>query len=101
MKTAATLIAAGMLLTAAGTTAALAYPRNFLSFEYDGRFEGATWCASDLQANGGGRDCAFFSLQQCLDTVRGLGGTCYPSPYAQATDGPRHKRKRTARHRHY
>jgi hypothetical protein len=101
MKTAATLIAAGMLLTVAGTTAALAYPRNFLSFEYDHRFRGATWCASGLSSSGDGRDCAFFSFEQCRATVSGLGGICYPSPYAAAYDEPRHKRKRAHRHRHY
>jgi hypothetical protein len=101
MKTAATLIAAGILLTVAGTATAVAYPRNFLGFDHDRRFDGATWCASGLSSVEGSRDCAFFTFQQCLDTVHGLGGICYPSPYAAAYDGPRKKRKRAHRHRHY
>jgi hypothetical protein len=101
MKTAATLIAAGMLLTAAGTATALAGPRNFLGFDYDHRFDGATWCASGLSSSSAGRDCAFFSLEQCRQTVSGLGGICYPSPYAAAYDGPRHQRKRAHRHRQH
>jgi hypothetical protein len=101
MKTAAALIAAGMLLTVAGTATALAYPRNFLGFEHDRRFDGATWCASGQGSVEGLRDCAFFSLEQCRATVSGVGGICYPSPYAAAyNDGPRYKRKRAHR-RHY
>lgn len=101
MKTAATLFAAGMLLTVAGTAVAQAAPRNFLGFEHDHRFDGATWCASGLSSSAGGRDCAFFSFEQCRETVSGLGGFCYPSPYAAAYDGPRKKRKHAHRHRHY
>jgi hypothetical protein len=99
MKTAAALIAAGMLLTVAGTATALA-GTNFLLLRHDHRFDGATWCASGLSSDGGGRDCAFFSFEQCRATVSGLGGICYPSPYAAAYDGPRHQRKR-AHKRHY
>jgi len=36
----------------------------------------------------GSRECAFFTFQQCLDTISGVGGFCYPSPYASAYDGP-------------
>jgi hypothetical protein len=100
MKTAATLIAAGMLLTVAGSATAQIAPRNFLGFEHDYRYDGATWCASGEFSQGGRRDCAFSSLQQCRETVSGLGGICYPSPYAASYEAPRQKRKR-ARHRHY
>jgi hypothetical protein len=102
MKTAATLIAAGMLLTVAGTATAFAGPRNFLGFDHDPRFDGTTWCASGFSATEGMRDCAFFSLEQCRASVSGLGGICYPSPYAATyDDGPRQKRKRAHRNRHY
>jgi len=91
-----------MLLTVAGTATALAHPRNFLGFEHDRRFDGATWCASGFSSVEGTRECAFFTFQQCLDTVSGVGGICYPSPYATVYDGSRKKKRKHAhRHRHY
>lgn len=103
MKTASALIAAGMLVAVVGTATAREIqiaPRNFLGFDHDRRFDGATWCGSALSGEEGTRECAFFSFQQCLETIRGLGGFCYPSPSAAAYDEPRVKRNKKAR-RHY
>ena len=42
------------------------------------------WCAYlDGGGHDGGRECGFATLQQCLATVRGVGGNCGPSPYYQ------------------
>jgi hypothetical protein len=36
------------------------------------------WCARlDTKAH----YCAFISWEQCMDTVRGIGGYCYVNPY--------------------
>ena len=101
MKNFATIIAAGMLFTAAGTATALAAPRNFLGFGHDPRFDGATWCASGFSSVEGTRECAFFTFEQCRASISGVGGHCYPSPYAAAYEAPRKKRKRASRRRHY
>jgi hypothetical protein len=56
-----------------------------------------TWCA---EAYGGGayRNCGYFSFQQCLAGASGVGGFCYPSPWAsKATVEPRKPTKRTKR----
>jgi hypothetical protein len=51
------------------------------------------WCA---YLNGGGhdgsRECGFATLQQCLATVRGVGGNCSPSPYYEPPHYPRYRR---------
>ena len=37
------------------------------------------WCAQYNGEDGGGRNCGFVSLAQCMDTVRGMGGFCEPN----------------------
>jgi len=34
------------------------------------------WCAQYSGEGGGGRNCGFSTLQQCQDTVSGIGGFC-------------------------
>jgi hypothetical protein len=53
------------------------------------------WCAQ----YGGGRDgldasnCGFVTLQQCRDTISGIGGMCYQNPrYAASRNPPRQRR---------
>ena len=36
------------------------------------------WCAYFDAGGDGGTNCGFESFQQCLDTVRGMGGSCSP-----------------------
>jgi len=38
------------------------------------------WCSSYWNS-GNVRQCAFSSWEQCMDTVRGIGGYCYTNPY--------------------
>jgi hypothetical protein len=44
------------------------------------------WCA-DGNYKGGATNCGFVTFQQCLDTVRGSGGSCGPNPMYQPTPG--------------
>jgi len=42
------------------------------------------WCANySGRGFGGAQNCGFVSFNQCLATVRGVGGTCGPNPYYQ------------------
>jgi len=34
------------------------------------------WCAQYAGEDGGGRNCGFSTLQQCMATVSGIGGGC-------------------------
>jgi len=65
----------------------------------------APWCAEYSGGGngaGGGSNCGFYSFEQCLATVRGIGGFCSRNPfelgsagsaYGYAT-GPRRRRHR-------
>jgi len=77
------VLAAGMLALLAGGTAGRAditYP----------------WCAQyGAGRDGGGRNCGFWTYQQCFATVRGTGGYCEanamyrgPQPGMVAPPGP-------------
>jgi hypothetical protein len=47
------------------------------------------WCSRYYHPRGGSISCAFVSWEQCMDTVRGVGGYCYRNPYpAPAPDRP-------------
>jgi len=50
------------------------------------------WCAEYNYGFGGARNCGFATYQQCLATVRGVGGSCSPSPYFQAPPYQRYRR---------
>jgi len=50
------------------------------------------WC-SQYDSNGAAHACAFSSWEQCMDTVRGIGGYCYGNPY-----GPPPAPERTSRY---
>jgi hypothetical protein len=42
------------------------------------------WCANySGRGMGGAQNCGFVSFNQCLATVRGVGGTCGPNPFYQ------------------
>ncbi len=34
------------------------------------------WCATYTGSMGGSQNCGFTSFEQCMDTVRGMGGFC-------------------------
>jgi Protein of unknown function (DUF3551) len=56
------------------------------------------WCAQYSGGMGGGMNCGFTTFQQCLDTVRGIGGSCEPNTQYQPPTGP-HPSSRA--HRNY
>jgi hypothetical protein len=57
------------------------------------------WCAYYDIGQGGFRSCRFWTLQQCLDDVRGVGGNCSVSPYPIAP-GPGPWTRISKRHHH-
>jgi len=38
------------------------------------------WCANYNAGRGGGRNCGFWTFQQCMATVWGIGGFCELNP---------------------
>ena len=41
----------------------------------------ANWCAYYNLGHSGSRHCGFKTHHECLASVRGVGGSCGPSPY--------------------
>jgi len=72
------------LLTTAAVMAAAVAPAH-AEIEYP-------WCAqySD-EDGGGGRNCGFVSWEQCMETVRGMGGSCEPNLFYK---GPAERAKK-------
>jgi hypothetical protein len=42
--------------------------------------EAAPWCAQ-YGVKGGATNCGFYSFEQCMQTVRGIGGFCNLNPF--------------------
>jgi hypothetical protein len=56
------------------------------------------WCARYGGAMRGASNCGFVSFEQCMDTVRGIGGFCEVNPFYPGPRKPAaRKRKRTPR----
>ena len=55
------------------------------------------WCAvyGGGSDGGGGTNCGFFTLQQCRETIAGMGGFCEPNPFYHepAQKKPRKQKK--------
>jgi hypothetical protein len=52
------------------------------------------WCAQYSGGRGGGAtNCGFTTFEQCLETVRGIGGFCERNNWYQPPPGP-HPRRR-------
>jgi len=45
------------------------------------------WCAYYNFQHGGATNCGWVTFEQCLATVRGIGGSCGPNPMYQPTAG--------------
>ena len=77
------------LFTAVGIAAMTALAAPAAAIEYP-------WCAQYSGMGGGGRNCGFSTIEQCMDTVRGMGGFCEPNLfYTGSTEqGPRRARRR-------
>ena len=39
------------------------------------------WCNQGNETTGGMMECKYYTMQQCLISARGVGGTCIPNPY--------------------
>ena len=39
------------------------------------------WCNQGNETTGGMMECKYYTMQQCLVSARGVGGTCIPNPY--------------------
>ncbi len=46
------------------------------AFNMPARSQNYPWCAYYSGGEDGGTNCGFTTFQQCLDTVRGIGGFC-------------------------
>jgi hypothetical protein len=46
------------------------------------------WCAIYGGFDDGGTNCGFTTLQQCMDTARGMGSLCQPNTQYQPPPGP-------------
>lgn len=51
------------------------------------------WCAYYNSFHGGATNCGFVTYQQCVATIRGVGGSCGPNPRYQGPPGPRRPRR--------
>jgi len=53
------------------------------------------WCAQYSGGSmGGGRNCGFVSFEQCMATVRGIGGFCSQNTQYEPPAGPRQRAQR-------
>jgi hypothetical protein len=55
------------------------------------------WCAQYSGKDGGGRNCGFVSWDQCMATVRGMGGFCEHNLFYSGPGEPPAKRERKHR----
>ncbi|MFZ0421563.1 MAG: DUF3551 domain-containing protein [Xanthobacteraceae bacterium] len=55
------------------------------------------WCAQYGGKMGGAMNCGFVSFDQCMQTVRGMGGFCMANNTYQPS-GPAHHSRRPKRH---
>jgi hypothetical protein len=60
----------------------------FVSIEKPAKAQNGEWCAYYNTGDGGSRNCGFATFEECLATVRGIGGNCGPSPYPTSPQSP-------------
>ena len=68
-----------------------------ISIEKSAEAQNYPWCAYYNFPHGGTTNCGWGTFEQCLATVRGIGGSCGPNPMYQPAPGPypplRHPRR--------
>lgn len=52
------------------------------------------WCAVYGGDAGGASNCGFSTIEQCMATVSGIGGSCEPNQFYHPQRAPVRKRKR-------
>jgi len=55
------------------------------------------WCAQYGGMAGGATNCGFFTIEQCMATVSGIGGFCVPNQFYNPCGS---SSRRASRHRH-
>lgn len=55
------------------------------------------WCLQSFNQDAT-HSCAFSSREQCMETLRGIGGYCYANPYGPPPPATAEKSSRHARH---
>ena len=66
---------------------------------YSRPYDPYRWCAQYAGGRGGGENCGFVTLEQCRETIHGMGGFCvenqfYTGPRPETTGAPRNHRSR-------
>lgn len=56
------------------------------------------WCAQYSGDDGGGRNCGFSTVEQCMATVSGIGGNCERNLFYTEQVKPARKTKKAPRH---
>ena len=56
-----------------------------------GAVQAAPWCAHYGGRGGGGTNCGFYSFQQCMATIWGIGGYCARNQFELAPQGERRR----------
>jgi hypothetical protein len=56
--------------------------------------QAAPWCAHYSGRGGGGTNCGFYSFQQCMATVSGIGGYCARNQFESQPQGQRRRNQR-------
>jgi hypothetical protein len=69
------------------TLTAIAILAVALVIDAGGPVEAAQWCAW-FTGNDYSSDCSYYTLPQCVATIRGVGGYCAPNVYAQPLPYP-------------
>jgi hypothetical protein len=60
----------------------------------------APWCSDYSGRGGGGSNCGFYSFDQCLANVRGIGGFCVRNPFEIGSAGSAYGYAREPRRRY-
>ncbi len=59
-----------------------------LAFSTPAEAQNYPWCAEYSGSMGGAMNCGFVSFEQCMMTVRGMGGFCVRNTLYQPPPGP-------------
>jgi hypothetical protein len=68
---------AKLLAAVAATATLISAPAGAYEMPYDPY----RWCAVYGAVLGGATNCGFITLEQCRQTIAGLGGFCNPNPF--------------------